>query len=225
MFLEPKLKNIRWLEKYILKFEEEEIVKNKILFYGSSSFTRWKPERWENPRLEDEIRMRDGSQACVNHGFGTSTAEEQLYYYPRAVRPWEPRALVYTSFGNSIPLGYTAQEIFSLSTRVLEYARTDFPGIRLFFCNVHPGSKTKDAPKSRHAAIREFNELVAWYCSKHEDTTLVDQWNAPCFYEEGFAGDIQHVREELYVEDGVHHNLEGYAIYREFFREYLKDLL
>ena len=222
---EPRVtekRKLNWLEKSIVEFESEPIVKGKILFYGSSSFTRWKP-KWGHPRLEDDILMRDGTQACVNHGFGSSNAEEQLYYYSRAVRPWEPRALVYTSFGNSIPLGYTAAEIFSLATRVLEYARTDFPGIKLFFCNIHPGPK--ESGPSRIVAENEFNELVAYYCEKHEDTVLVDQFNDPCFYEEGFAADRQHVRKDLYVEDGVHHNLAGYAVYKEFFMKYLKDLL
>ncbi len=221
---ESRVPNLKRLEKSIIEFEAEPIEKGKILFYGSSQFTRWKP-KYGHPRLEDDIRMKDGSQACVNHGFGSSCAEEQLYFYPRAVRPWEPRALVYTSFGNSIPFGYTAAEVFSLSTRVLSYARADFPGIKLFFCNIHPGTKGKDAPPYRVIAEKEFNDLVANYCATHPDTTLVDQTNYPGFYEEGFAGDRQHVRADLYVEDGVHHNLAGYAVYREFFLGYLKDLL
>ncbi len=224
---EPRVtekRKLNWLEKSIVEFESEPIQKGMILFYGASSFTRWKP-KYGHPRLEDEILMNDGSQACINHGFGSSNAEEQLYYYSRAVRPWEPRALVYTAFGNAVPLGYTAVEIFSLATRVLEYARTDFPGIKLFFCNSHPGPSAKTAPSSRAALRNELNEMAAYYCEHHPDTTLIDQWNDPCFYEEGFVGDVQHIREDLYVEDGVHHNLEGYKVYREFFKKYLKDLL
>ncbi len=219
----PENRKLNWLRKCIEEFEAQPIVKGKILFYGSSSFTRWCP-KWGMPRLEDDILMNDGSQACVNHGFGGSNMEEQLYFYPRAVRPWEPKAMVLTSFGNALPRGYTAAEIFAVSTRILEYARTDFPGIRLFFCNVHPNQHTKTETPGRRATELEFNELVAYYCSKHEDTTLVDQWNYPGFYEEGFAGDPEHIREELFVEDG-HQNQEGYKVYREFFMEYLKDLL
>ena len=76
---EKRKKNLRHLEKSILKFEEGPIVKNKILFYGDSGFTRWKTEKYENPNLEDVIRMRDGSQAVVNHGARGSRARSSSW--------------------------------------------------------------------------------------------------------------------------------------------------
>ena len=60
-----------------------------ILFYGSSGFTHWSPKYGFRP-LEEDIRMKDGSPAAVNHGFGGATVEEGLYYYHRMVKPWEP---------------------------------------------------------------------------------------------------------------------------------------
>ena len=223
--LQSRMKNLLRMEHYITGFEAQPIVKNKILFYGDSCFTRWKTEKYGNPDLEDVIRMRDGSQAVVNHGFGGSTAEEQLYYYPRAVRPWEPRALVLHSFGNDIAYAYSAEEIVFLQTRILDYARTDFPGIRLFYCNVCPALEQREASKALRRLIKEYDELLEDYCAKHDDVTLVDHNTCPDFFEEGGMGQLEAIRTDLHIEDKVHFNPQGYAIYGEFFKKILADLL
>ena len=222
---EKRKKNLRHLEQSILKFEEGPVVKGKILFYGDSGFTRWKAEKYGNPILEDVIRMKDGTQAVVNHGFGSSTAEEQLYYYPRAVRPWEPRALVQMSFGNDIDYAYSPAEILSLETRILDYARADFPEIKLFICNVRPSINMLLEPVYKMRMVREFNELVAGYCAKHPEVTLVDHYACPYLFEEGRTGDPEGIRRDFFVEDNVHYNALGYEAYRKLFAEVLKDLL
>ena len=73
---------VKRFESSILQYEAEPVVKGKILFYGHSLFTRCSfisKYGQDNPKLIDEVRMKDGSQACVNHGFGTSSADDLLY--------------------------------------------------------------------------------------------------------------------------------------------------
>ena len=65
---EPRVP-LKRLEKSIVEFEQKPIETGKILFYGSSGFTRWKPKYNHRP-LEEDIRRKDGSPAAVNHGFG-----------------------------------------------------------------------------------------------------------------------------------------------------------
>ncbi len=220
---EPRL-SLRRHEESILNFEAQPIVKGKILFYGSSSFTRWRT-RYDNPELEDVIRMKDGSQAVVNHGFGGSTAEELLYFYPRAVVPWEPRALVLYAYGNDYRFGYGAEEAFPLLTRVMEYARTDFPGVKLFLCNVRPTPFELELPEDTRREIRAYNGLVAEYSAAHDDVTLVDHYLCRGFFEAGRACELAAVRRDIFIEDKLHMNPAGYEIYARFFKEILKDLL
>ena len=108
---EPRVP-LKRLESRILEFEQETVHTGKILFYGSSGFTRWKPKYGMRP-LEEEVRGKDGSLACINHGFGSSTAEELLYYYPRAIKPWAPRALVISIVHNDRGWGYSPNEIMT----------------------------------------------------------------------------------------------------------------
>ena len=117
--------NLKSLEKEILAYESEPVETGKILFYGHSLFTRWGNAKWGYRRMDEDLRSKDGSLAVVNHGFGTSTSEELLYYYPRMVRPWAPRALVLASFSKSgslydmrgfFPAEYSAQTFVELFT-------------------------------------------------------------------------------------------------------------
>lgn len=222
---EVKVTDLRRLEHYITDYEKQDIQEGKIVFYGDSSFTRWNP-RYHARALEEDIRMKDGSQAIVNRGFGTSTAEEQLYYYPRMIRPLKPRALVLQTYGNDIELGYTPKEILFLQSRIMDYARADFPGICFYVCNIRPllGPMKKRGVWFKN--IEEYNRLLAEYCEKHEDVTLVDQTKCVGLFKgPEFAGDYTNLNEDLFIHDEVHYNQEGYDVYRDFFREVLEDIL
>lgn len=201
---------------------ETDIKEGLILFYGDSMFTRWKP-KYDNRSLEEDIRMKDGSLACVNHGFGGSTAEELLYYYPLLVRPWKPRALVLKAYGNDMMYGYSPEEVLSIHARTLEYARHDMPGIKLYLCNIAPNAKPHSPAGDNHRD--EYNRLVKAYCEAHPDTTLVDHSSCEDLFQPGHVGDYNFPREELYIDDHVHFNQAGYDIYKKFFLKVLDDIL
>ena len=222
---------VNWLEKEILKYEEEPIEKGKILFYGHSVFTRWGSPKWGYRRLDEDIRMKDGSLACVNHGFGTSTAEELLYYYDRMVRPWEPRALVLATYANDGMYGYDVEDIMRNIGKICAWARTDFPGIKIFLMEDHPrpsgkGATIRDEWNSGKQRRERYHRLLRAYASMHEDTQVVELWNKPEFFETPEdVGNFHKVRDVIFVEDKVHPNQAGYDIFAKIFREVLDDLL
>jgi len=222
-----RLENIKWLEERgsmdtVLSADPTN-EQGLILFYGPSNFTRWKPY-WKHRPLEEDIRMKDGSRAAVNHGFGTSSAEELLYYYPRLVRPWNPRALVLTT-GNNWGYGYTASEVAFLMFRIFEWARRDFPGIRLYTEVGKPSPNRKKSSNATKSTTKEYEQIIRAYAAAHDDVTLIDHAKIPDFFEEGHMGDYEYPREELFVEDGVHYNQDGYDVYRDIYLRVLDDLL
>ena len=222
---------VNWLEKEILKYEEEPIEKGKILFYGHSVFTRWGSPKWGYRRLDEDIRMKDGSLACVNHGFGTSTSEELLYYYDRMVRPWEPRALVIATYANDGMYGYDVEDIMRNIGKICAWARTDFPGIKIFLMEDHPrpngkGATIRDIWNSGKQRRERYHRLLRAYADMHEDTRVVELWNRPEFFETPEdVGDFRKVRDDIFVDDKVHPNQAGYDILAPIFREALDDLL
>ena len=217
--------DVRRQEKHVNGIlADSPVKKGLIMFYGDSDFTRWCP-KYGNKSMEDEIRMKDGSQAVVNHGFGGATAEEMLYFYPKMVRPWEPRALVLRTIGNDRGAGYSPNEIMELLARVMDYARADFPGIRLFLTNAFPLLRDRGAREAEVWARKEFNALAKAYCEAHADTTLADGTRIPQMSRVPGSDDPEDLRDELFLPDKVHFTPEGYDLYRDFWLGVLEDLL
>lgn len=214
------------LEDSIVAFEKEPVVTGKILFYGDSRFTRWNA-RYGNIPLEEALLGSDGKQAVVNHGFGTSMMDELLYYYHRAVLPWRPRALVVAAGGNDLWRGYSDWEYMFLLERLLEYARLDMPGIRLYLVGMSMSLKHADDVETSYTHLRaRINRAMEEYCEEHDDTVLLKTDDYPGFFNSAAdVGDFHKVRRDIFIEDKVHFNPQGYAIYRDFFREKLADIL
>ena len=222
---------LKSLEKTIIAYEKEPIEKGKILFYGHSLFTRWGNPTWGYRRMDEDIRMKDGSLAVVNHGFGTSTSEELLYFYDRMVRPWEPRALVIATLGNDGMYGYSVEQTMDVLVRLLHWARTDFPGIKLYIVEPHPNPKgknptVKDLWNAAKHRREKYIEMIHAYAKTHEDTQVIELWNQPELFETPEdVGDFRKVREDIFVEDKVHPNQAGYDILGPIFRKALDELL
>ena len=221
-----KLK-VRRFDDRIARYEARPIQTGKILFYGHSLFTRCSfiTGHKENPILEDEVRMKDGSQAIINHGFGTSSADDLLYYYSRMVRPYAPRALVLATMGNDVGFGYSAEDIMDILARVIQWAKADFPDIRIYCFAGSPSSKHKGKKDSYTRIRKEYNEYLQYFCSKTENCVYVPMHEAAFLYENPEdIGDYDKVRDDLFLEDG-HFNAAGYAEFMNIVRELLDDLL
>ena len=223
--------DLKSLEDEIVAYEQEPVLTGKILFYGHSIFTRWKDVPWGNRRLDEEIRGKDGSLACVNHGFGTSTSEELLYYYPRMVRPWAPRALVIMTFANDTMYGYSPEDVMTNVSKLCHWARTDFPGIRLYLIEAHPHPKGGQSPlrdewNAGFHRTRRYNQALELYAQTHEDTEIIKLWNRPEFFETPEdVGNPHKVRAELFADDGVHLNQAGYDVFGPIVRDALDEIL
>jgi len=223
--------DLKYLEKEIIAYEQEPIEKGKILFYGHSLFTRWGAPKYGYRRMDEDIRMKDGSLAVVNHGFGTSTSEELLYYYPRMVRPWEPRALVLATYANDGMYGYAPEQTMANIAKIFHWARTDFPGIKLFIVEDHPRPSGKDATikdawNNAKNKREKYLEMIRIYAQTHEDTTLIELWNQPELFETPEdVGNFRKVRDDIFVDDKVHPNQAGYDILGPIFRKALDELL
>lgn len=221
---ECRIQKINRLERAVLAIESKPIQKGRILFTGSSGFTRWS-EAYGNRNLEDDIRMKDGSPAAINHGIGGSVADEILYYYPRLVRPYEPRALVLRVFPNDYTNGYSPEEIVDLYSRIFLWARVDFPGIRLYACDATPNTLHL-GNQDWLAKATEFNARLKEYCDRYEDCTYICHASFPGYFSDpADVGDYFKIRKDLYIEDGLHFTPEGYEVYRDMFLQALDDIL
>ena len=219
---------VRRFEDRIQKYESVPVQEGMILFYGHSLFTRcsWITNFRENPKLEDCVRMKDGSQAIVNHGFGTSSADDLLYYYDRMVRPWKPRALVLTTGSNDAALGYTPKEVLEILARVVQWAQADFPGIPIYCLSDEPTLKHKGEKSHATRFREEYNAFLEDFCARTENCAFVPMAMQPFYFEDpADIGDYDKVREDIFHEDKTHLNPKGYGLFMDFIRELLDDLL
>lgn len=198
------------LELQVCRYEEEPVVKGQIVFYGASNFTRWSA-RWGRTPLQEAVPGKSGAPCAVNRGFGSSCAEHQLYYYPRMVRPLAPKVLVYAPFGNYRAFGYSLEETWFLAQRVIAYAQTDFPDLRIYLCGPQ---YHRDVTAEAAELAQRSNALLREYVKDHPN----------CFFVNVFDHAPLHDK-ALFVADGVHYTQEGYDRYAEFFKEALKEEL
>ena len=198
------------MENEVLAYEKEPIEKGQIVFYGPSNFTRWS-QKWGNVPMRDVLLGGSGRPCVINRGFGSSCAEHQLYYYPRLIRPLEPKVLVYSCIGNGEAFGYSDEEMWELAQRVIAYARTDFPDIRIYLCG--PKGKRNISEEE----VRRRKLFGSWIKQYVEETPN-------CFYIETLE-DPRFWGKDLYIADGTHFTPEGYRLYGELFREALAEEL
>ena len=199
------------MEDAVRKYEEEPIRKGEIVFYGPSNFTRWS-EKWKMIPLREAVVGAGGKPCCINRGFGSSCPEHQLYYYPRMIRPLEPKVLVYSATnGNGRAFGYSDEESWELAQRVIMYALTDFPGIHVYISGANPRKEMSTE------LIENFKKYNSWIKDFVEKTP-------GCYYFDPL--EYEPLRNpDNFVDDGVHFNQKGYDVYAEFFKEVLKDEL
>ncbi len=201
-------------EDEVCACEQQPAEQGRIVFYGPSYFTRWS-EKWGMTPMAEELPGKSGAKCCINRGFGGSNPELQLYYYDRMVKPLAPRVLVYSSFANSMDFGYPPEETFELAQRVILYTLTDFPDCQIYLCGTTRHQKVIPIEGHDEAAAK-YDEWLKEFAAKTPNCHYIDP--------KSYAPLVTDM-DQLFVEDGVHYNREGYRRFGAFFREALKDEL
>ena len=187
--------------------------KGQIVFYGPSYFTRWRSKGpyYDHRPMAEDLRGASGAKCVINRGFGSSSAEHQLYYYDRMIRPLAPSVLVYAFDANGTNFGYSLEECWELAQRVVAWAECDFPGIRIYLLGSYPPRDPRNLNDEQNA--RRLDDCVRAFCEEKETRHFLDP--KPAF--ENAPRDV--------FADHIHFNQKGYDIYGAFFREALGDEL
>ena len=220
----PAMRDLNYYEEQIAAFEAQPIEEGKIIFYGSSGFTRWST-KYGNISLESALTSSTGERVCINHGFGGSTMHELCYYYDRAVKPWNPKALVVTSFLNDYAY-YSNEQMMKFVQYLFSRARKDFPGIKLYITDWRPTAKSLTAADVQRR--QDMNKLLLAYAKVHPDVKVIEMSKEPMFYvdsESAAAGSYTDINKAIFVEDQIHYTPEGYKRYAEVFKRELADVL
>lgn len=172
---------------------------NAVLFVGSSSIRMWET-------LQEDF----ASVPVINRGFGGSEIEDATHYADRIVTPYAPRMIVLYAGDNDVAAGNTAETVLADFQEFVEVVRDELPAVPIAFLAIKPSL----ARWSTADTMQTANAMVASYVDGREGLSFIDVWT-PMLNDDGTP------RHELFLEDGLHMNAEGYALWAELVRPYL----
>lgn len=172
-----------------------------ILFVGSSSIRMW-------TSLEEDFEGLN----VVNRGFGGSQMSDLIRYMHRIVVPYEPRLIVLYEGDNDVAAGKSAEEVFADYRRFVALVRNRLPETRIAFIAIKPSP----ARWSLVEEVREANELIESYASDREHLDYIDVFGP-------MLGDDGMPMPGLFLDDGLHMNERGYAIWTSAVAPYVEE--
>ena len=193
----------RW-EPDIKKFEEADRqqppAKGAVLFVGSSSIRMWKDLAADFPDTK-----------VINRGFGGSQLADSTYYADRIVIPYQPRMIVLYAGDNDLAAGKTPQQVFEDYKAFVSRVRAKLPDAKIAYISIKPSL----ARVKLMEQMRATNELIRGYAAKGKNLVFIDVFT-PMLNQAGQP------RPELFIQDGLHMNREGYDIWRKVIAPYLR---
>jgi lysophospholipase L1-like esterase len=164
-----------------------------VLFVGSSSIRMWETLAQDFPGVP-----------TINRGFGGSQLGDVVYFADRIILPYKPRVIVVYAGDNDLEAGRSPHQVLSDFEQLVIHVLPRLPEARILFVSIKPSI----ARWRLVDEIREANALVRDYTTRDKRLVYVDVFT-PMLDERGQP------RPELFLEDGLHMNAKGYAIWRE----------
>lgn len=175
-------------------------VKGGIVFVGSSSIVRWKSLAQDFP----EHRV-------VNRGFGGSELFDAVNYFDRAVLPHQPRLIVLYAGSNDINAGKPPERVETDFRKFVALVKQKLPGTRVaYIANAGNPARWKQVEQ-----VREANRRIEAITKADPQLAFINVFDA-------MLGPDGLPKPDIFVEDRLHMNEQGYAIWKEIVRPFLK---
>lgn len=189
----------------IVAFKKEDATKPPpaapILFVGSSSFTRW-----------TDVQGAFPGYPVLNRGFGGSSLPDVIRYFYDVILPYQPKQVVIYCGENDLASSesVTAAEVVTRFKTLYGMIRLNLPQATINYVSI------KASPSRPQIATRlaEVNQSIKAFLKKEKKAGFIDV-NTPMLDAAG------KMREDLYVEDRLHMNAKGYAIWQKAIQPYL----
>ncbi|SOE24028.1 GDSL-like Lipase/Acylhydrolase family protein [Spirosomataceae bacterium TFI 002] len=180
--------------------KENEIRKEQVIFYGSSSFRLW-----------ETVQVDLSGIDIINLAFGGSNIGACEFYLDFIFENANPSHIVFYCGDNDCIDGFVVEKVVNDFISFFEKVRVKYTNTPFTFVSIKP------SPSKAHLLdqIQEVNSRIKTYLSENSDTSFLDV-HTEMLNSKGT------VRDELYVEDKLHLNKEGYALWTQLFRKYFE---
>ena len=192
----------RW-EKEIAAYEKADQTnpppKGAILFIGSSTIRLWSTLAQDFPQHK-----------VINRGFGGSELADATHFADRLIFPHEPRQIFLRAGNNDIHNGRLPTELAADFAAFVETVHKRLPKTEITFislCGVPDRWPEKDKNELLNSMIRQM-------ALNMPHVSYVDAWNIS-------LGSDGRARPELFRDDQLHFNGEGYKLLAERVRPFL----
>ena len=175
--------------------------KNAILFVGSSSFTMWK-----------DVQTYFPGYIIINRGFGGSSLPDVIRYTKDVIFPYYPKQIVIYCGENDLAASdtVTAKLVFNRFMQLFTIVRNQFPKAKVTYISMKPSP-------SRQLLLSKMisgNEMIKKYLSSKKGTSYVDVYRE-------MIDDEGKPRTDLFLDDNLHMNKTGYAIWQKSIEPHL----
>jgi lysophospholipase L1-like esterase len=167
------------------------------VFYGSSSIRLW------------ETLAEDFDPRVLNLGFGGSTLEACDYFFARLVPPVNPRSLLLYAGDNDLGDGHSVEQVLGQFRSLATKVAASLGGVPFGFVSVKPSpARYPIIDRIRLLNDRVRREIECRPSGYYVDVfaAMLDQAGKP--------------RAELFLEDGLHLNREGYRLWSQVLEPY-----
>ncbi len=196
-------KENRW-EKTIQAFEksdrENPPKEGGVVFLGSSSIRGWDLKKWF-PNMN-----------AVNRGFGGSEISDAVFFFDRIVTPLEPRAIVFFAGGNDLARGESPETVAEDFKQLVDLLHDRLPETKMVVIAIKPSPKRWELIDE----IRRTNQANEALVKEDPQIVFVDI-DPPMCAASGMP------RRELFVDDMLHLNDQGYALWTEMVLPHLEQ--
>ncbi|HEY0653763.1 MAG TPA: GDSL-type esterase/lipase family protein [Chryseosolibacter sp.] len=174
---------------------------NPILFVGSSSIRLWKDFGRKFARFD-----------AINRGIGGAVISDILYYTEDLIVRYNPRKIVLYVGENDLPSETTTPDsVLNRTIRLHHAIRKKLPQVPIIYIAMKP-SPSRDQLQAKAIA---GNDLVRKYFSTQANVVFLDVYTA--MLKDGKS------RPELFLDDRLHMNEQGYAIWEKLLMKHLKS--
>lgn len=166
------------------------------VFTGSSTIRMWKSLQGDFP-----------DHAILNTGFGGSKASDlETHLFPLVIRLEPSRVFIYEG-DNDIWVSVGVADILTSLDNIVTRLHLINPEMEIFLI----GAKPSPSRWEKKASYLIFNQKLSEYCLAKEKVEYVDTWKA-------LTDSSGNPRPELYLQDQLHLNEEGYKIWASIFK-------
>ncbi len=173
---------------------------NAILFVGSSSI-----RMWQTAECFPDL-------AVINRGFGGSHASDVNHFAERIVLKYAPRTIVFYAGDNDIADGKSPEQVAGDFERFVEIVHAKIPDTEIIYLPVKPSLarwRLWLEMQATNALVQEFIRGQQQLAYVHTATPMLGSDGQP--------------RPELFLDDGLHMNAQGYKIWSDLLRDKLAD--